>query len=93
MPITLVDEFGAIKIKRISSKNQTTAKAKAKNENKNYINPKKDRLARYAYEMITGERLLNSENIRITKNSSNAKIYCVEGICKTEEEVLDYINY
>lgn len=84
--ITLVDEFGNLKIKSISEIKNT------KSINKNYINPNQDRLARYAYEMITGESIFNPSDIKIIINSKNKKIYCVSNICKTEDEVIEYIN-
>ncbi len=84
--ITLVDEFGNLKIKSIGEIKNT------KSINKNYINSNQDRLARYAYEMITGESIFNPSEIKITINSNNKKIYCVSNICKTEDEVIEYIN-
>jgi hypothetical protein len=86
--ITLADEFGKIKIKSINDIKNT----KHANTNKNHINPNQDRLARYAHEMITGESIFDLNAIKITINSNNKKIYCVSDVCKTEQEVLEYIN-
>lgn len=88
LSITLVNELENLKIKSISEIKNT----KHINENKNYINPNQDKFARYAYEMITGESIFNPNDIKITINSKNKKIYCVSNICKTEDEVLEYIN-
>jgi len=93
MPITLVDEFGLIKIKSIHSTNVKDSETKPKNQTKKYINPNNDEWASSAYELITGERRMDSSKITITKNSKGIKIYCVQSVCKTENEVEEYLNY
>jgi hypothetical protein len=81
MHITLVNEFGAIKIKSIN--NIKLQNIKTENGISNYNIKEK------AYELMTGQRLQSDSDIHVKKNTKGDIIYCLSdmSVCKTEDEV------